>query len=264
MSGDMCTSLGNGFTNYMLMLFVVTEKGGVLRGVFEGDDGLWTSDVPVSTADFGGLGFDLKLDRVGRPELGSFCGLVSSEDGVAVTNVKKVMMNFFWSHSPLARHAHLGKALLRAKAMSLLYEYPRCPITVAMARFALRQTEGVTPRFDTSWHARTLQHQVECGFAASLAAAELGVSPAARRLVSDLYGIDEDIQRDVEAMFDSDQVPAEWVHEQALFDQYPDCLDYCAKYVRPENAPKPVYLGAILFSAPQFDAVRRLRAAYPR
>ena len=64
MSGDMCTSLGNGFTNLMLARFIVHEKGGKLEGFVEGDDGLFCTDVELDSGDYAKLGFTIKIEEV--------------------------------------------------------------------------------------------------------------------------------------------------------------------------------------------------------
>jgi hypothetical protein len=47
MSGDMCTSLGNGFSNLMLVKYIVESRGGTFDGIVEGDDGLFVSSIPL-------------------------------------------------------------------------------------------------------------------------------------------------------------------------------------------------------------------------
>lgn len=78
MSGDMCTSLGNGFTNLMLALFMGEQLGlGELRGVFEGDDGLGTfSRGTPDGSFFKDMGFSVKLelhDRLEWPVFAAWC-----------------------------------------------------------------------------------------------------------------------------------------------------------------------------------------------
>jgi len=79
MSGDMCTSLGNGFTNLMIIKYLVHKRGGTMSGFVEGDDGIFriTGKVPTS-ADYAALGFNIKIEKVEDPELASFCGQIYS------------------------------------------------------------------------------------------------------------------------------------------------------------------------------------------
>lgn len=148
MSGEMCTSLGNGFTNLMLVLFLCDDGGhGVVFGVVEGDDGLFsTSSGTFPTAnDFADLGFIIKL--VGHDDLcsASFCGIVFDEiDCVNVTDPKKVLVKFAWVNRQYlwaSRPKHL--ALLRCKALSFWHQYPGCPIIQSLAEYGLRVTEHI-------------------------------------------------------------------------------------------------------------------------
>jgi hypothetical protein len=144
MSGEMCTSLGNGFSNLMFMLFLCKKKGCKnVVGVVEGDDGLFTMDgIPPSTADFSELGLIIKCDVHDDISTASFCGLIfDPTDRVNVTDPLKVIVNFAWISAQYrsARDYKL-RMLLRCKAMSLAHQYPGCPILSALARYGLRCT----------------------------------------------------------------------------------------------------------------------------
>lgn len=147
MSGDMCTSLGNGFTNLMLAKFITSRKGGMLVGFVEGDDGLFATDVPLSQSDYERLGWTIKIDEVDDPCTASFCGMVFAESGQIIKDPRKFMMGFGWTQSFLHAGPKIMDELLRAKAMSAVCETPQCPIIGAIARYALAHTQGSTPRF---------------------------------------------------------------------------------------------------------------------
>lgn len=147
MSGDMCTSLGNGFTNYMLALFLATEKGGHLTGFVEGDDGLFSTDVVLTSDDYADLGFTIKIEEVIDPCEASFCGMIFSESGEIVKDPRKFMQGFGWTSSFIGAGPAIMDQLLRAKALSSVYETPQCPIIGAISRYALSKTKGVVPRF---------------------------------------------------------------------------------------------------------------------
>lgn len=155
MSGDMCTSLGNGFTNLMVLAYVASLHGVDLfqSGVFvEGDDGVFAlpTDVQISAAEFAKVGFTIKLVEVRDPCLGTaetaFCGL----NACAQTNLRNpwtFLSKFAWIlHEPDAKPER-RKQLLRAKAMSALSECPHCPIVSVAARRALEKTSGYEPVF---------------------------------------------------------------------------------------------------------------------
>jgi len=153
MSGDMCTSLGNGFTNLMLAMFIASEKGGTVDGFVEGDDGLLTCDVELTAQDYLQCGFSIKIEEVVDPCCASFCGLIFSESGEIIRDPRKFMMGFGWTQSFINAGQTMMDELLRAKALSAVYETPQCPIIGAFARYALSVTKHVHPRFvDDGFH----------------------------------------------------------------------------------------------------------------
>lgn len=199
MSGEMCTSLGNGFTNWMLADFLCTRKGGKFIGVVEGDDALFYSSVPLTTADFEELGFQIKLKRHLNLLRTSFCGLVMSEDLITMTDPRKVLVNFGWTHSPMRVGGNavlLG--LLRAKALSLAYEHPRCPILSTLALKFLTVTSGARARFETGWYEQTLNGEIEKFKLATEQLIRMGPSDQARSDFADLFDIPVEVQHEVE------------------------------------------------------------------
>jgi hypothetical protein len=147
MSGDMCTSLGNGFTNLMLAKFLAYEKGGEITGFVEGDDGLFASTVELTAEDFESMGFTIKIVEVTDPCTASFCGMVFAESGEIIRDPYRFIENFGWTRSFLGAGDQIMQQLLRAKALSTAYETPQCPIVGAFARHALSVTRGCLPRF---------------------------------------------------------------------------------------------------------------------
>lgn len=147
MSGDMCTSLGNGFTNLMLAKFIAHKKGGSITGFVEGDDGLFVTDIELTAKDYEKLGFTIKIEEVDNPCKASFCGMVFSESGEIIRDPRRFVMGFGWTHSFISAGHKIMDELLRAKALSTVYETPQCPIVGAFARYALEKTRHVNPRF---------------------------------------------------------------------------------------------------------------------
>lgn len=190
MSGDMCTSLGNGFTNLMLMLYAVYCNCGTCEGFVEGDDGIFASTTIVDASDFQRLGFSIKIERVLDPCRSAFCGLVFAESGQIVRNPFKFLQTFGWTSSFLKGKRSLMDQLLRAKALSAIYECPQCPVVGAVARFALARTVGVVPRFvDDGYH---VPHD-------ATSIPDFHPSPDTRVLFEDLYGISVALQEILEA-----------------------------------------------------------------
>lgn len=147
MSGEMNTSLGNGFSNLMAMLFLCEESGATnVAGVVEGDDGLFsmTGDHPT-TEDFKKLGFTIKMEIHKELETASFCGMVFDVNDVQnVTDPIDVLLDFGWTNSRYAKASDKTLLmLLKAKSLSLLYQYPGCPVVASLAKYGMRVTKGV-------------------------------------------------------------------------------------------------------------------------
>lgn len=149
MSGEMCTSLGNGWANFCLMSFVAYKSNVKFKGEFEGDDGLAVVlQGKLDVELFERLGMRIKLEKVSHIEEASFCGLLfDPQDMAIITNPVKVLANFAWGKAAYrgASDAVL-RQLLRAKALSFLYQYPACPIVTELAIYAERLTRNVRIR----------------------------------------------------------------------------------------------------------------------
>jgi len=146
MSGEMCTSLGNGFSNLMFTLFMAEENGCTdIRIVVEGDDGLCSMEGKVpGIDDFKQLGLTLKMEEHEDINAASFCGLIYDElDMNNVTNPIPVLLDFGWCKAKYGTcKQSIKMGLLRCKALSMAYQYPGCPIIKNMAHAFLRLTQG--------------------------------------------------------------------------------------------------------------------------
>jgi hypothetical protein len=220
MSGDMCTSLGNGFTNLMLAKFIVSCKGGLLEGFVEGDDGLFCSTVELKCQDYEDLGFTIKIEEVPDPCHASFCGLIFSESGEIIRDPRRFVMGFGWTQSFINAGPRIMDELLRAKALSSVYETPQCPIVGALARAALDRTRHAHPRF------------VEDGFHDLPDVIDVpAFSPShdTRQLFEQMYGISISAQLAIEGAITSGSLHLVAAYMPPTDEQ----LDYCVKYVTP-------------------------------
>lgn len=190
MSGDMCTSLGNGFTNLMLAKYIAWKQGKDLHGFVEGDDGLFATEAILDAGAYEKLGWTIKIEEVSDPCRASFCGMVFADSGEIIRNPVEFLANFGWTSSFIGGGKALMDQLLRAKALSCVYETPQCPIVGALARRALSETRGVVPRWvDDGYHVRPRDEIPLPAFAPS---------DDTRQLFSELYGIDVASQKAIE------------------------------------------------------------------
>lgn len=182
MSGDNCTSLGNGLTNVFLWAFLCKQKKVSWDGYVEGDDGIFVTHggVAPSAGDFKELGFNIKIVESNDPSDLSFCGLVLS-NGSVLREPRKFLATFGWSGSFLFSKEFTQYQLLRAKALSALHETPNCPIVWAIAQRALILTEGYEARFvNDGYHNNSLSDCVVFSTA---------ISGEIREKYAELYGV---------------------------------------------------------------------------
>jgi hypothetical protein len=197
MSGEMNTSLGNGFANLMIFLFTCKHCGCVVIWIFvEGDDGISAINVhswghTPTKKDFEDLGWDIKLEVHDTLNTASFCGMVfDPEDLIVVTDPRKVLATFGWCPKRYVGASRGVKLqLLRAKGFSMAHQYNGCPMIGALGRRLVQITEGVKIR-------KSILYSVEMYKREQLAEALKGLpaekSPGdnTRRLVADLYGVE--------------------------------------------------------------------------
>jgi len=146
MSGEMCTSLGNGFSNLMFALFLCEELGiKNVDGVVEGDDGLFVADSFPTSVDFASLGLVIKIETHTNLSDASFCGLLFDPEELAnVTDPISAVAGFGWTYGCYKQcSSKKNLMLLRCKALSLAHQYPGCPIIQALAQYGLRVTRKV-------------------------------------------------------------------------------------------------------------------------
>lgn len=220
MSGDMCTSLGNGFTNLMLALFLAHRSGAEMEGFVEGDDGVFSTNMELSSELFEKVGFTIKLVEVtdplsgipvdtgvSHPEswargeyFGAFCGVLCSEDGQQLRDPRKFFSTFAWTLSCIHAGDATMKALARSKALSAVYETPHCPLVSVLARHVLKLTKGVKARAGEGWEAVNAYKVAVCD---EDKWPEFNPTDATRALFARLFSISIPAQLEVERRFRS-------------------------------------------------------------
>lgn len=151
MSGEMDTSLGNGYGNDLIQAFVCCVMNNNNLDEFmknhgiEGDDNVACVKYIPTPEQYAELGFSVKLDVVDDITEAEFCGLIfDANDKHILTDPIKALQTFGWTTAQYATASdktHLE--LLRAKSLSYLYQYPGCPILGELARYGLRVTKDV-------------------------------------------------------------------------------------------------------------------------
>lgn len=218
MSGEMNTSLGNGFSNLMFMLFLCKERGCTnVQMVVEGDDGLTVfkpgpspSHPYPSQNDFAKLGLTIKLEVHDQLSSASFCGIIfDPEDCINITDPIQAILDFGYTTSVYRRSSENRlKILLRCKALSMAHQYPGCPILQSMAQYALRMTRSYDvsgfvkeSRHFSEWDREQLLQAVKDERKLYTKLREPGL--ATRILMENKYGITIEEQRILERYFNS-------------------------------------------------------------
>jgi len=157
MSGSLWTSSANGMLNLLIMNYLVcrtmqphmpaellaTVTDQYFQGFVEGDDGI-CRDVGVSQDLIDGLGLKLEFERKNHFSDASFCGIVCDpSELIIVTDVLKVIRNFFVLPIEYSDSTSRQLAMLRAKAMSYSYLYKNCPVIGWLAYHVCFLTRGI-------------------------------------------------------------------------------------------------------------------------
>lgn len=209
MSGEMNTSLGNGFTNLMITWFMLWKSGiskeelvSQLYCVVEGDDSLFANNDKVDFTIYSDLGITAKPEFHRRIGDASFCGMVfDEEDRVIICDVRKHLVGLGWGDSKYAFSRDIKKQkLIRAKAMSLLWQYPGCPILDAVCRRILYLTRSLDVRnvrlddtYKTEVFQRALKNSREL-----IASAPRPIPMRTRILMEEKFGISVNMQMYIE------------------------------------------------------------------
>jgi len=210
MSGEMNTSLGNGFTDLMVFLFICHKIGAKDPIAYcEGDDLLATVFGTRPTKEhFAKLGLICKPEYPDEISTASFCGIIADDVALdVVTDPIEAVCSFGWTTREYAKAgSSVVHKLLRCKALSLAHQYPGCPILASFADYVLRMTRG----YDVREFAKRLRVSVwerDQILAAikderKLRAKQKPVHKWTRHLVEKKFGIKIEHQLMLEAHFD--------------------------------------------------------------
>jgi len=252
MSGEMDTSLGNGFSNLMFLLYAADRLGWKdLVAVLEGDDSLFSFDTNMTSEEavaalekqIKKLGLSIKIESHQSLSTASFCGMVFDlMDKTNVGDPRKILVTFGWS---TARYMNarptIKNMLIRCKALSTAYQYPRCPIVTSMAKAMLRLTSKGDALGFLSKHTAHLDNYKKTLMIDAARADKEGKllfdqpGLGTRHLVEELYGIDVNTQGILEDYFDNLRDLSEWDHPLLSSLMKPDWRDFSTKYCEHVN-----------------------------
>ena len=217
MSGEMNTSLGNGFTNLILTLFLVyrkfVEKTGIksvpmflsrelVKGFVEGDDGLFVfkPGYRPTPEDYASVGFTIKVAVTRDLNKASFCGNVFDiVDKVVLTDPIEVLENFGWTKKKYVRAGYsVRMQLLRSRALSMCHQYNGVPIVSALGRRIEFLTRGYSIRDSIIWSEDAYHREKLRTYCNSPLPVERVVTSGTRQLVSELWDVSVESQLSIE------------------------------------------------------------------
>lgn len=138
-SGEMNTSLGNGFTTVMLNLFIAWIRSTKIRLFAEGDDNLSAWQIPElapTKEDWEEMGWIMKVEEPSSVCEASFCGNVFDPlDRIVVTDPRPALASFGWTGKRYVNANRNTKLqLLKSKGLSMAHQYNGCPLLGAFGR----------------------------------------------------------------------------------------------------------------------------------
>jgi len=241
MSGEMNTSLGNGFSNLMFILYICSKNPsvGTVIAKIEGDDSICScSGTPPTTKEFTDFGLRIKMEVHNELTTASFCGMIFDlKDKTNITDPREVLATFGWtSYRYIRSKASVKMTLLRCKALSLAYQYPSCPVLSAFAERMLFLTRSYEVTRFVEKQGRFLYNQYDievfkdadrANKSGQLLFSEPGINT--RLMMESLYGLTLDDQRYIETYVR--QMVIEPITDPRIINLMPKCwVDYYERY----------------------------------
>lgn len=164
MSGDMQTSLGNGLTNFMILCFLHNEANHTRYEIcpcfVEGDDsifGFHKNQLDRVSQVMDGLGMRAKIAHTNDIGSSGFCSMFWNVQGKypdLVSDYREPLVKLFWTLTGRETRLPRRMGLLRAKCLSLICQFPACPILTEAALYGIRITSKykvIYNRYDQWW-----------------------------------------------------------------------------------------------------------------
>jgi len=207
MSGEMNTSLGNGFSNLMFLLFACKEYKIYLRGaVVEGDDGLTSQSKEIPPEYFKKMGLNVKMKTVESLSEASFCGIIFDPiENINIRDPRVPLATCTWVSRKYATASEKKiRSLVRSKALSMIFEYPGCPILskLGMKIFSLLEGYEIVNIGDSNYTKEVFEAYIVRYKTGELPVKEIG--QRTRALMEKMFGISLStqymIERSIEEM----------------------------------------------------------------
>jgi len=229
MSGEMCTSLGNGFTNLAVMAFVCNSQHVQWDGVVEGDDGLFVTDRELDPSMFERLGLRIKLVRCASVGDAGFCKhYYDEQDLTNVVNPRELLCKFGWTHSPLkCGGERVMRGLLRGKAFSLKADMASAPIASSLWRMVFRCIGDGEVLFEGKSGRKSYWESVKLTSTTQTVGT---VGMRSRLLVDRLFGVSVETQLEIEKYLDG-MTTLHPLSGPVLSLMEPSWFDYWGRYV---------------------------------
>jgi hypothetical protein len=150
------------------------------------------------------LGTKVKLEYFDDFCSAKFCGIVQPDDiDVCLTDPIKVLCNMFLIPGKYAfSKPKRMSALIRAKAMSYLYQFRECPVVATLAYAVLKRTRGVAVDVSDSimldWFGLYKLDVLKAAMKTRIYQDKPVIRAQSRRVVSDVYGVSPEWQLDFE------------------------------------------------------------------
>jgi len=203
MSGEMWTSLGNGFSNLMNILFLAKKYSMNVQPLVEGDDGL--TGVPRDVIDgssYTKFGFVIKLDKVRDISNTSFCGNYMHKESLRQLIQPEQIMRTFYTMTAGYFHAKpaVKLGILKSKAMSLYYQGRFTPIAQKVSLKLLDILRDAVAVFESSnywWDEMIRRESTTCAFV------PVEITDVDRVHWAKLFGISVERQLEIESVIDA-------------------------------------------------------------
>lgn len=214
MSGEMSTSIGNGFTNLMLIRYIAWVYNIHVEVYVEGDDSIVFSSAPLPEDILTRLGFVVKTEIHRHIYEARFCNLAFDSKMNLVRDPVHTILRLGWSKQQYinTKESKL-KLLLRLKAISLKCEMPNCPVLGPLADRLLYLTRDSHSDIFKSkvFESLDLYHREELKTSASRVdwKQPAQITLESRFIVEELFGISVEQQLQIEKRIPNMQL-SEW------------------------------------------------------